>query len=86
MSQSLAANGRKYVPILKKLVTEALCNVLCPHADTRTIIEGVKKEKVKWVKKKTWPQGKALKIETGEEAGQAKLTFRMITDTSINNL
>lgn len=54
----------------------------CTREDTRTIIDGVKKEKVKWVKKKKWPEGKALKIEM-EATG---ILFKCILDTSINNL
>lgn len=84
MSQSLPSGGRKYSPILRALVDKAVCVVKCPATDIPTIMAGVKKEKVKWVRKKLWPTGKALKIEIADDA--TGLTFKMITDTSVNNL
>lgn len=74
--------GRKYTPVLTKLVAEGICRVQCSARDSPSVIEGVKKEKVRWVKRKLWPLGKALRIEA-EDTG---LTFRIVLDTSIRNL
>jgi hypothetical protein len=82
MSQVLSSGRRKYSAILETLVEKALCRVKCTHLDTRTIIDGVKKEKVKWVKRKRWPSGKALKIDIEDDG----ILFKSILDTSINNL
>src|SRR6266850_6460763 len=55
-AQVLSSGRRKYTAILEELVSlKAFCRVACTHLDTRTIIDGVKKEKVKWVKNKRWP-------------------------------
>lgn len=79
-------NGRKYTPILQKLVSDALCRVECKLVEARTIIEGVKKEKVRWNKKQRWPKGKALEIEIIESEEYNGILFKMVTDTSVNNL
>jgi hypothetical protein len=81
-SQVLSSGRRKYTPILEALLDKAFCRVACTREDTRTIVDGVKKEKVKWVKKKKWPVGKALKIEMEPDG----ILFKAILDTSINNL
>jgi len=78
--------ARKYFPILRKLTEEQVCKIECELKDSRTIIDGVKKEKVKWVTRKWWPQGKALKIDIVDEKDYKGITFRMILDTSVNNL
>jgi hypothetical protein len=82
MSQVLSSGRRKYTAILEELLAKAFCRVECTHLDTRTIIDGVKKEKVKWVKRQRWPKGKALKIDI-EANG---VLFKSVLDTSINNL
>lgn len=82
-AQVLGSGKRKYIPILELLVSDAKrCDIECPHTDTRTIIDGVKKEKVKWVKRKRWPDGQALRIEITDKG----VIFRMVIDTSIRNL
>lgn len=82
-AQVLSSGRRKYTAILEELVSlKAFCRVACTHLDTRTIIDGVKKEKVKWVKNKRWPKGKALKIDIEKEG----ILFKSVLDTSINNL
>lgn len=87
MSQTLSSGRRKYTSIIEALLTSSVCKIACDLADSRTIIDGVKKEKVKWNKKKKWPQGKALKIIINNDESEAKgITFRMVTDTSVNNL
>lgn len=86
MSQVLSSGKRKYTAILDKLVTEAVCRVQCNLADARTIIDGVKKEKVRWNKKKRWPSGKALKIDIVDTEDYKGITFRAVLDTSVNNL
>jgi hypothetical protein len=55
-------------------------------ADALTITAGVKKEKVKWNKAKKWPKGMALKIDIIDASNEQGIVFRMIEDTSINNL
>ena len=86
MNQILISGRRKYTAILDKLVNEACCRIECKLVDARTIIDGVKKEKVHWVKKKKWPKGQALKIDIIDETDYKGITFRMILDTSVNNL
>lgn len=86
MSQVLSSGRRKYTDILDKLVSQQVCKVECRLADARTIIDGVKKEKVKWVKRKAWPAGRALKIDIVETPAHTGVSFRMILDTSVNNL
>lgn len=79
---ALQSSGRrKYTLILEKLTTNKVCEIECIPQDSRTIMEGVKKEKVAWVKKKKWPQGMALKIEPTKEG----IIFKMLVDTSIRN-
>jgi hypothetical protein len=78
----LASGKRKYVPILEELLASGKCAVTCPRVDTKTIIDGVKKEKVIWAAKGKIPLGKILKIELTELG----VDFRLVTDTSINNL
>lgn len=85
-SQILSSGRRKYTPILEKLVATALCKVECALVDAKTIIEGVKKEKVSWKKKGRWPKGKALKIEIVDDPTYKGIQFQMILDTSVNNL
>jgi len=85
-SQILTSGRRKYSPIIEELIAKAVCRIQCELADARTIIDGVKKEKVKWNKKKRWPKGQALKIDIVNEESYKGITFRMILDTSVNNL
>jgi hypothetical protein len=82
LMSSLSSGGRKYTDILNKLLTTGRCSVACPRVDTTTIIGGVKKEKVIWTKKKKIPKDKKLKIEVTETG----IDFKLILDTSINNL
>lgn len=87
--QSLPSSGtakRKYTDILQELVSKSFCRIECKLADSLTITAGVKKEKVSWVKAKKWPQGKALKIDIIDTPTWEGISFRMIEDTSINNL
>ncbi len=86
MTQLIATGRRKYSAILEQLIEKSLCRVECKLADVRTIIDGVKKEKVKWKHKEKWPKGKALKIDIVDESDYKGITFRMILDTSVNNL
>lgn len=86
MSQVLSSGKTKYTPILEKLVRESICRVECKLAEITTIMNGVKKEKGKWKDKDRWPKGMALKIDIIDEDKYKGLTFRMITDTSVNNL
>jgi len=80
LTTSIRINGpRKYSPIWLKIKTEGYCKVKCPREDTVTIIQGVKKEKVK---DKNKPKGKTLKIEVTEVG----VEFILANDTSINNL
>ena len=78
----LTSGKRKYVPILEALIAEGKCIVQCIPEHFRTIMDGVKKEKVVWVKRGKWPDGKAMKIEPGHD----HIEFKMVTDTSIRNL
>jgi hypothetical protein len=86
MSQVLSSGRRKYTAILEQLVEKAVCRVECKLSDARTIIDGAKKEKMKWKQSAKWPKGQALKIDIVDEDKYKGVTFRMITDTSINNL
>lgn len=86
MSQLISSGRRKYTDILEELVKQGICRVQCRLAETMTISTGVKKEKGMWKKKNKWPKGKALKIDIIDEDKYKGLTFRMILDTSVNNL
>jgi hypothetical protein len=81
-SQILSSGRRKYTAILEALVQRGRCQVECTMLDTKTITEGVKKEKVKWKKKARWPSDKALKIDIVPTG----ILFTAILDTSVNNL
>jgi len=77
---SVRINGpRKYSPIWLKIKTSGFCKVHCPREDTITVVQGVKKEKVK---DKNRPKGKTLQIKVTEVG----VEFTLATDTSINNL
>lgn len=85
-----SANGRKYSVIWNNLKTFGLCSLKTTHVDSLTIINGVKKEKNK---DKNRPKNKVLKIDTEEipskiagEPSEIKVHFRLIEDTSINNI
>lgn len=86
VSQALSSGRRKYTAILEELVTKSFCRVSCDLADSRTIIDGVKKEKVKWKKRKRWPDGQALKIDIIDDKDNKGISFRRVLDTSVNNL
>jgi hypothetical protein len=81
--------NRKYAPIWSKLKEIGYCKVEClATEDVLTTIKGVTKEKVHDKKK---PKGKVLKTETTDgETPDGKrctvITFKLVTDTSINNL
>lgn len=79
---TLSSGGRKYTDILNKLLVTGTCSVACKRTDTTTIIGGVKKEKVIWTKKKKIPADKRLKIDVTETG----IDFKLVLDTSINNL
>lgn len=80
---------RKYGPIWHRLKESNYCRVECISTeDTLTTINGVKKEKSQDKEK---PKDKVLKIETsdGKNEDGEKCTiieFKLILDTSINNL
>jgi hypothetical protein len=82
MKQPLHPSGRKYSPVINELLAKKFCKVKCTHTDTTTIMEGVKKEKVRFVKKKLWPSDMALRIEVVDGG----IEFKMVVDTSIRNL
>lgn len=79
------AGNRKYGPIWLKLKETGICKVECNSTeDTLTTINGVKKEKAQ---DKNKPKKKVLKIETSDgPKGGIQIEFRLVTDTSINNL
>lgn len=78
--------ARKYTDILTTLTSTGRCKIACSLADALTITAGVKKEKVKWNKAKKWPKGMALKIDIIDASNDQGIVFRMVEDTSINNL
>lgn len=86
MSQLLPKTQRKYVPILEELIVKAICRVACELTEAVTIMHGVKKEKVKWVKAKKWPEGQALKMDVVDTKEYKGVEFKMVLDTSVNNL
>lgn len=79
---TLSSGGRKYTDILDRLINTGKCSVICSREDITTVIGGVKKEKVIWTKKKKIPKDKRLKIDVTETG----IDFKLILDTSINNL
>ncbi len=84
---ALSSSGRrKYTAILEDLVAHGFSRVACELIYARTIVDGVKKEKVLWVKRSKWPKGKALKIDIIDEKEYKGLLIKMIEDLSINNL
>lgn len=84
---ALSSSGRrKYTAILEDLVAHGFSRVACDLVYARTIVDGVKKEKVMWVKRAKWPKGKALKIDIIDEKEYKGLLIKMIEDLSINNL
>jgi len=86
-AQALPSAGtRKYTAILADLTSKGFCRVACELKDAPTIMAGVKKEKVAWNKAGKWPKGRALKIDVIDTIDWEGLSFRMIEDTSINNL
>lgn len=87
MSQVLASSGKKkYSPILTELTERKFCRVQCALSDVRTVIGGVMKEKVEWVKKKKWPKGQVLKTQIIDTEDWKGILFKMLEDTSIRNL
>lgn len=86
MSQSPAKTTRKYAPILAELIAKAICRVDCALTETATIMHGVKKEKVKWKAAGKWPKGQAIKMEVVDNKDYKGVEFKMILDTSVNNL
>lgn len=79
---TLASGKRKYVPIIEQLIASGKCIVTCPRKDSKTVVDGVKKEKLIWVNSGKIPKDKHLKIELTDEG----VEFKLVTDTSINNL
>lgn len=77
---------RKYAPILEELIKKCICRVQCELTEAVTIMHGVKKEKVKWVKDNSWPKGQALKMDVVDTKDYKGVEFKMILDTSINNI
>lgn len=86
MSQVQPKTQRKYVPILETLIIKAICRVACELTEAGTIMDGVKKEKVKWVKANKWPIGKALRMDVVDTKEYKGVEFKMVLDTSVNNL
>ena len=90
MTVSIRVTGRrKYGPIWQRLKDQLYCRVEClTTEDTLTTINGVKKIKAEDKQK---PKDKILSIETtdGETKDGEKCTiikFKLVEDTSINNL
>lgn len=90
MSSSLRIKGqRRYGPIWARLKETFYCRVECPSTeDTITVINGVKKEKSQDRQK---PKDKVLDIKTSDgmdKQGErcTVIEFRLVIDTSINNL
>lgn len=84
------SGNRKYSSVWNNLKLSGYCQLKTTAGDTLTIVNGVKKEKNKDKKR---PANKVLKIDIIEEpskvAGEPstiKINFRLIEDTSINNL
>ena len=75
----MSSGKRKYTPIWAKIKAQGFCIVTCPRIDTQTIINGVKREKVK---DKSKPKKKLLICDPTETG----IHFRLIEDNSINNL
>jgi hypothetical protein len=86
MSQVLSSGRRKYTAILEELINKAVCRVECKLAEAVTIINGVKKEKVKINRAKKWPKGQAIKIDVVDTADFKGILFKRVEDTSIRNL
>lgn len=72
--------------MLQQLTSSGKCVVETKPTDAISIMDGVKKEKVRWVKSGAWPKGKALKIDQEFVGDKFQIIFRMVTDTSIRNL
>ena len=90
MSVAIRVTGRrKYGPIWARLKENNYCRVEClTTEDTLTTINGVKKIKAEDRQK---PKDKVLKVETtdGETKDGEKciiIKFKLVEDTSINNL
>jgi hypothetical protein len=80
---------RKYGPIWSRLKESGSCRVECSTTeDTLTTINGVKKEKSR---DKNKPKDKVLKIDTIDGKNKTGddctfIEFKLVIDTSINNL
>lgn len=90
ITAKIIAGSRKYSSVWNSLKLTGYCQLKTTAGDMLTIVNGVKKEKNKDKKR---PKNKVLKIDTIEEpnavAGEPsviKINFRLIEDTSINNL
>lgn len=79
LTQRVRSTQRKYTPLWNKLKEKGEVAVKCSRQDTMTIITGLAKEKVQ--DKKKDPQ-KILRNELTEEG----IIFRLVLDTSVNNL
>ncbi len=82
MTTSVRIGSRnKYGPIWKKLKEHPYyCRIECPSTKSViTVMNGVKKEKAQ---DKNKPEGKRLDIEVNGLV----VIFKLVTDTSINNL
>lgn len=86
-SITLSSGQRKYSPLWQKLRDTGKATVSCSPESVMTTIAGLKKEKSK---KKDTPKGKVLKIETifpdKPPFNKVVINFKLILDTSINNL
>lgn len=70
---------RKYAPVWQKLKEKGECYIACSREDTLSIVNMVRKERTR---DKSKPKGKKLSIEVTSTG----IKFKLIEDTSINNL
>lgn len=75
----LGSGYRKYTPIWRALKEKGVCVVKCTREDTLTVYNGVRKEKVRDSHK---PKARVIETEMTEDG----IIFRLVEDTSINNL
>lgn len=75
----LSGGQRKYTPIWTKIKLTGFCIVHCSREDTITIMNGVKKEKLQ---DKSKPEKKILICDPTDDG----VHFKLVTDSSINNL
>jgi len=76
---------KKYDPIWRNLKDKGFCRISCTNEDILTITNGVKKHKAQ---DKHKPNGKklAIRVVPTDDPSKVNIEFRLVTDTSINNL